>query len=97
MRHATVPYDGAAWAVDEAITHTANADREGAVRLVTAAVEMVGPAPYPALVRDARRFGSDAIGGLEVGDAGRATEFLLLLRHVVEEMGRLDAAVALAA
>jgi hypothetical protein len=93
MRRVTVQTDGAAWAVDEAITRAANADYVGAVRLVAAALGMVGPAPYPALVRDARRFGSDAIGGLEVGDPGRATEFLLLLRHVVEEMGRLDATV----
>lgn len=93
MRHVTVPYDGAVWAVDEAITRAENADPGGAVRLVSAAIEMIDPAPYPALVRDARRFGSDAVGGLEIGDAVRATEFLFLLRHVVEEMGQLDVAV----
>ena len=97
MRHVSVPYDGAAWAVDEAITRVENADAVGATRLVSAAVEMIAPAPYPILVRDARRFGSDAVGGLEVGDAERAATFLLLLRHVVEEMGRLDASVLAAA
>ena len=91
MRHDTVPYDEALWAVDEALARVANADDAGAVGLVSDALAMVGHAPYPVLVRDARQFGADAAAGLRIGDAERAVEFLLLLRHVVEEMGRLGA------
>ena len=97
MRHVPVPYDEATWAVDEALTRVAGADPDGATRLVSGALAMVEAAPYPALVRDARRFGADATLGLRDGDTARAVAFLLLLRHVVEEMGRLETAVPVAA
>jgi hypothetical protein len=97
MRHETVPYDGATWAVDEALVRAANADAAGAIRLVVVALAMVERAPYPVLVRDARRFGADAARGLRDGDGERAAEYLLLLRHVVDDMGRLDSATAVPA
>lgn len=97
MRHDTVPYDGATWAADEAIARAANADPERAARLVAETLAMVDRAPYPALVRDARRFGTDAVHGFGDADPERAIEFLRLLRHVIEEMERLDAAERAAA
>jgi hypothetical protein len=92
MRHDTVPYDEATWAVDEALVRAASADATGAIRLVSDALAMVDRAPYPVLVRDARRFGDDAARGLRDGDGERAVEYLLLLRHVVDDMGRFEAA-----
>ncbi|MFC6940867.1 hypothetical protein ACFQE8_13005 [Salinirubellus sp. GCM10025818] len=97
MRHEDVPYDEAIWAVDEAIARVAAADPVGATGLLSGALAMLDRAPYPALVRDARRFGSDAADGLRDGDPERAADFLVLLRHVTEDMGRLDATTILAA
>ena len=96
MINDTVPYDEAAWAVDEAIARVAAADPVGAARLLSGALATVERAPYPALVRDARRFGSDAARGLRDGDTDRAVDFLVLLRHVTEEMSRLDTAALVA-
>jgi hypothetical protein len=92
MRHHTVPYDEASWAIDESLARVLAADPVGATRLLSGALGMVDRAPYPVLVRDARRFGSDAARGLAEGDPDRAVDFLVLVRHVVEDMGRLAAA-----
>lgn len=97
MINDAVPYDEAARTVDEATARVAAADPAGATRLLSDALAMVDRAPYPALVRDARRFGPDAARGLRDGDTGRAADFLVLLRRVTEEMGRLDAAALVAA
>ena len=40
MRHDTVPYDEATWAVDEALVRAANADAAGAIRLVSGSLVM---------------------------------------------------------
>jgi hypothetical protein len=97
MRHEDVPYDEATWAVDEAIARVTAADPVGATGLLSGALAILARAPYPALVRDAGRFGSDAADGLRDGDPERAVDFLVLLRHVAEEMCRLDATAVVAA
>ena len=91
MEHDTVPYDEAIWAIDEAIVRARSADPAGVTRLLSGAIVMVDRAPYSALVRDARQFGSDAARAMRDGDVDRTVDFLVLLRRVVEDMDRLGA------
>jgi hypothetical protein len=84
-------YGDAAYAVERAVACAKGGDPVGVAEHVRRAATLVTRVPYPGLVPETRRFGTEAVTEARAGEFARSRDYLTLLRHVVEDMSALSA------